>query len=93
MLPNIKAQNVIVMDNAAYHSVKLHSAPSSSSMEKCVQDWLTRHGTTWDSTMNKTELLHLVNIKKVVQPELEKCHVDAIAEKNGRMVLRLPPYH
>ncbi|XP_042144476.1 uncharacterized protein LOC115328335 [Ixodes scapularis] len=93
LLPNIKAHSVIVMDNASYHSVKLNACPSSSTLKKDVQGWLTLHGVSWDSTMLKVELLNLVKMEKVRRPELEKCRVDAIAEQRGHVVLRLPPYH
>ncbi|KAM7288001.1 uncharacterized protein ISCGN_031690 [Ixodes scapularis] len=92
-LPNIKVHSVIVMDNASYSSVKLYASPSSSRLKKDVQGWPTLHGVTSESTMLKVELLNLVKMERVKRPELEECHVDAIAEQHGHVVLSLPPYH
>ncbi|XP_040070997.1 uncharacterized protein LOC120843640 [Ixodes scapularis] len=93
LLSNIKADSGIVMDNAPYPSAELNACPSSSTLKKNVEGWLTLHRVTWDSTMLNVELLNLVKMKRVKRPELEKCRVDAIAEQHGHVVLRLPPDH
>ena len=93
LLPNLKPRSVIVMDNASYHSAKLHSLPTTSTKKLAIHQWLSDNGITSDLSMLKVELLNLVNQAKTARPELEKYRIDAIAERHGHNVLRLPPYH
>lgn len=44
LLPNIPASSVIVIDNAAYHSVTLKKVTTASTRKGDIQMWLTRRG-------------------------------------------------
>ncbi|KAM7301997.1 uncharacterized protein ISCGN_017514 [Ixodes scapularis] len=93
LLPNLKPRGVAVMDNASYRSVKLHSLPRTSTKKLGIHQWLSNNGIASDMSMLKVELLNLVSKAKAARPELEKYHIDTIAEHHGHIVLCLPLYH
>lgn len=93
LLPNLRPNSVIVMDNASYHSVRLHTLPSSRTRKQAIQEWLTDNDIVWDPTFLKAELLDLVERARLTMPGLQKYRIDDIAEQHGHTVLRLPPYH
>lgn len=90
LLPNIKPNSVIVMDNAPYHSVQLDKAPTTASLKSEMQDWLKRRNIPFDSSMTKPELYELVKINKEPNRRYE---IDEIAKAHGHEVIRLPPYN
>lgn len=90
LLPNIKPNSVIVMDNASYHSVKVEKIPTKSTRKAVIQGWLTDKDIPWSSDMIISELMLLVNSARHIY---DVYRIDSIAEKAGHAVLRLPPYH
>lgn len=90
LLPNIKPNSVIVMDNAPYHSVRLEKVPTSSTRKSDIQSWLTEKNIAFSQDQLKAELLELVNQNKKM---FSACRVDVIAKAAGHDVVRLPPYH
>ncbi|XP_040061736.1 uncharacterized protein LOC120836761 [Ixodes scapularis] len=93
LLANLKPMGVVVMDNASYHSVKLHSLPTTSTKKLGIHQWFSNNGVASNMSMPNVELLNLVSKAKAARPELEKYGIDTIAEHHGYSVLRLPPYH
>ncbi|XP_055932005.1 uncharacterized protein LOC129962281 [Argiope bruennichi] len=90
VLPKLKKNSVIVMDNASYHSVKMEKIPTSSWTKKSIQEWLSQKHISWDKDMIKIELLQKVS---EVKHFYDIYRVETIAEKYGHTILRLPPYH
>ena len=90
VLPKLKTNSIIVMDNAPYHSVKMEKIPNKSWNKIKIQEWLSEKNVSWSTDMIKIELLQKVS---EVKHFFDKYRVEAIAEKYGHTVLRLPPYH
>ncbi|KAG0415700.1 hypothetical protein HPB47_007129, partial [Ixodes persulcatus] len=91
--PNLQPMSAVVTDNASYHSVKLHSLPTTSTNKLGIHLWLSNNGIASDLSMLKVELLNLFNKPKAARPELEKYCIDAIAEHHSHSVFRFPLYH
>lgn len=88
LIPNLKPNSVIVMDNAPYHSRQLTKIPNTSSRKSDIQDFLREHDLYYEEHYNKKQLLEVLRTKK-----FEKIYaVDEMAKKHGHTVLRLPPY-
>ncbi|XP_029345261.1 uncharacterized protein LOC115034062 [Acyrthosiphon pisum] len=90
ILPRLKPNSVIVMDNASYHSVKIDKAPSSNTRKADIIKWLTDKGIFIDRPMVIPELLLMV---KRLKPQHERYVIDELAKSYNHTVLRLPPYH
>lgn len=90
ILPRLKDNCVIVMDNASYHSVKLDKAPTVSTKKADIIQWLENKGEVVDRTMIIRELLDVV---KKIKPLHDKFVIDEIANAQNKTILRLPPYH
>jgi len=90
ILPLLRENAVIVMDNASYHSVKKHKFPVRSWKKQEIIDWLTDKGEVPDQTMLKEQLLERVQILK---PQFNEYVIDELAKSADKTVLRLPPYH
>lgn len=91
LLPNIPPNSVIVLDNASYHSVKIERVPTKCATKRVIQDWLTEKNIPWEPSMNKLELVELLN--KVRANYDANYRIDNLAAAEGHHVLRLPPYH
>ncbi|XP_028173855.1 uncharacterized protein LOC114362596 [Ostrinia furnacalis] len=89
LMPNIPPNSVIVMDNAAYHSVRVEKKPTMASTKPEMQDWLRRHEVPFDDKLKKDDLSKL--IKSHYTEDIYK--IDELLKANGHEVLRLPPYH
>ncbi|XP_050066442.1 uncharacterized protein LOC126555585 [Aphis gossypii] len=81
ILPRLKDNCVIVMDNASYHSVKLDKAPTASTKKADIIQWLENKGEVVDRTMIIRELLDIV---KKIKPQHEKFVIDEIANRRHR---------
>lgn len=90
MIPNLKPNSVVVVDNAPYHNVQVEIVPNASSRKAVIQQWLEKHGILYDADSLKVELLKLIRQNK---PEKVRYKIDEIFEASGHSVLRLPPYH
>jgi len=54
ILPRLKENCVIVIDNASYHSVKLDKAPTASTKKTDVIQWLENRGEVAGSDYDNT---------------------------------------
>jgi len=90
VLPGLKENAVIVMDNAPYHSVKTEKCPTTSWRKANIIERLQNKGEVVDKTMNILELLEVV---KKIKPLYNKYVIDEMVKANNKIVLRLPPYH
>ncbi|XP_060855582.1 uncharacterized protein LOC132933290 [Metopolophium dirhodum] len=90
VLPRLKDNCVIIMDNASYHSVKLDKAPTSQTRKGDIMKWLEDKGEVIDRPMCIPQLFEIV---KRIKPQHQKYVIDELAKKNNRNILRLPPYH
>lgn len=90
VLPRLKDNCVIVMDNASYHSVKKDPVPTTTWKKEDIQNWLKSKGVVLDKPMIKFRLLDMVN---EIRPRHDKYVIDEEALKVNKLVLRLPPYH
>ncbi|KAL4118946.1 hypothetical protein QTP88_011824 [Uroleucon formosanum] len=90
ILPRLRPNSVIVMDNASYHSVKIDKAPSSNTHKADIIKWLTDKGVVIDRPMVIPKLLLMV---KRIKPQHQRYVIDELAKSYNHTVLRLPPYH
>lgn len=90
ILPQLRDNCVVVMDNAPYHSVKKEKSPTSSTRKADIIKWLEDKGEAVDNTMVIPELL---NIVKRIKPLHNKYVIDELAKASNKTILRLPPYH
>ncbi|KAL4105003.1 hypothetical protein QTP88_020278 [Uroleucon formosanum] len=90
ILPLLKENAVIVMDNAAYHSVKKDRIPVMSWKKRDIINWLESKGENISYPTTKGALLAQV---KTIHTEHDKYVIDDYAKENNKTVLRLPPYH
>ncbi|CAH2108017.1 unnamed protein product [Euphydryas editha] len=89
VLPKLRSNSIVVMDNAPYHSRKLETAPKMSWKKAAIQDWLLNKTIHYKPDMVKATLLELVPHNE----SFNKYAVDEMAAQHGITVLRLPPYH
>ncbi|KAE9521967.1 hypothetical protein AGLY_017640 [Aphis glycines] len=90
ILPRLKENSIIVMDNASYHSVKKDPVPTVAWKKEDIINWLKSKDIVFDKPMVKFRLLDKVN---EIKPLHTKYVIDEEALKTNRHVLRLPPYH
>ncbi|XP_060878094.1 uncharacterized protein LOC132950594 [Metopolophium dirhodum] len=89
-LPLLKKNDIIVMDNASYHSVKKHKIPVRSWKKQAIIDWLENKGEIVEHSTVKNDLMERVNkIKK----KYDQYVIDEYAKDDNKIILRLPPYH
>lgn len=92
LIPNLKPNSVVVIDNAPYHKEQVNPAPTSSSLKADMVKWLTERGILHTADMLKPELYDIIKQHK---PRYVIYKTDQIlaAAGAGHMALRLPPYH
>ncbi|XP_060855586.1 uncharacterized protein LOC132933295 [Metopolophium dirhodum] len=90
ILPHLKPNPVIVMDNASY--LQLNSTKPQHQIQKKADiiKWLEDKGEVVDRSMVIPQLLHIV---KRLKPLHTKYVIDELVKANNHTVLRLPPYH
>lgn len=76
VLPLLKDNCVIVMDNAPYHSMKKEKIPNTSTNKADILKWLQEKGKVIDRPMVITELL---DIFKRIKPQHDKYLIDELA--------------
>ena len=91
ILPKLEPRNVIVMDNALYHSVRLSYHPSTSWRKQEIIDWLRSYNVTFDECNVKAELLKIA--QNVADNNENKYVIDSIVKEANFVVERLPPYY
>ncbi|XP_060846347.1 uncharacterized protein LOC132926013 [Rhopalosiphum padi] len=90
VLPRLKENAVIIMDNAPYHSVKLEKCPTTNWRKADIVEWLESKGEVVDKSMIIPELLKIV---RRIKPMYNKYVIDEMISQQNKTVLRLPPYH
>lgn len=90
ILPLLRPNSVIVMDNASYNSVKIDRAPTSNTRKADIIKWLEDKGEVINHSMVIPQLLHIV---KRLKPIHNKYVIDELVKSKNHTVLRLPPYH
>lgn len=90
ILPRLKKNAVIILDNARYHSVKVEECPTENWRKTDIIGWLKSKGEVIDPSMVIPELLE---ITKRLKPLYDKFVIDIIAHQYDKKVLRLPHYH
>lgn len=90
ILPKLKPNSVLVIDNAPYHTRKVESLPTTSWRKGQIQDWLKSKNIPSEDTMLKAEL---VEIARTHKSYYARYVVDEMAAERGVTILRLPPYH
>ncbi|XP_060855338.1 uncharacterized protein LOC132933017 [Metopolophium dirhodum] len=90
VIPLLKDNSVIVMDNAPYHSVKLEKCPTLSWKKVEIESWLEEKGEPFQRPINKVRLMDIV---KSIKPQFNKLVVDEYVKTKNMTVLRTPPYH
>lgn len=91
VLPKLKLNYILVIDNAPYHSRKLEFLPSMSWRKEKIQEWLKNKNLQFNDDSVKATLMDIVRQHKDQFPI--KYVVDELAAEHGVTVLRLPPYH
>jgi len=90
ILPQLRDNCAIVMDNVPYHSVKKDKSPVSTTRKADIIKWLEDKGEVVDHGMVISELLDIV---KRIKPLHNKYVIDELAKASNKIILRLPPYH
>lgn len=90
VIPFLKDNSVIVMDNAPYHSVKLEKCPTLAWKKAEIESWLEEKGETFQRPINKVRLMDIV---KRIKPQFNKYVIDEYVKTKNMTVLRTPPYH
>jgi hypothetical protein len=44
LVPNLRPNSVVVLDNTPYHNLKINKVPNSNSTEQYMRGWLQREG-------------------------------------------------
>ncbi|CAI6371101.1 unnamed protein product [Macrosiphum euphorbiae] len=90
VIPLLKDNSVIVMDNAPYHSVKVEKCPTLGWKKAGIESWLEEKGEPFQRPINKVGLMEIV---KRIKPQFNKYVVDEYVKTKNMTVLRTPPYH
>lgn len=90
LMPNLPHNSLIIMDNASYHNtLSVHSAPIPSSSKERITSWLAKNGIPVTKDCLKAELIEILG-KFSAAPIYE---LDEMAQGQGHVILRTPPYH
>lgn len=90
LIPNLKPNSVVVIDNAPYHNKQESPAPTTSTRKAEMIKWLSDRNIAHSNTMYKPELYSIIKMHK---PSFKIYKIDDLFSKSGHTVLRLPPYH
>jgi len=92
ILQNLKEPSIIVMDNAWYNWVHIHSKnyPKSNESKIKIQKWLRVKGVEFSSLETSQELFE--RVKQVISKE-KKNKLNEIALSMGCELVQIPPYH
>lgn len=78
VLPLLKENSVIVMDNATYHSVKAESCPILNWKKADIEKWLEEKGEIFKKPIIKVRLMEIV---KRIKPRYNKYVIDEYVKK------------
>lgn len=87
VLPRLKDNAVIVMDNAPYHSVLKEKRPNKNWSKDDIIWWLQNKGEIIETPIVMAELIDIVDR---IKPPFSTY---AIYGDHNKTILRLPPYH
>lgn len=93
VLPRLKKDSVIIMDNASYHSVKMDKAPTTKNNKAEIIKWLEDRNIPTHRPKHKMIIPQLLDVVKKNKPQHEKYVIDELVKQHGCFVERLPPYH
>jgi hypothetical protein len=79
-----------MVDDAAYHSVRLDQALTASSRERAMTDRFSDHGIPFSDRMCKPEFHFLTKMRK---PRFNRFKIDALLAEHSHFVLHLLRYH
>lgn len=91
ILPFLKKNAIVVMDNAPYHSVKTETIPNMSWKKQDIINWLENKGQLINS--NQLVKSQLIDQVEQLRPRYNTYVIDEYAKSKDIIVLRLPPYH
>jgi transposase len=80
------------MDNAPCHSRYNDKVPTMATKGNDMRDWLRKHNILFPEFATKKSLYENL-IAPLNKEEFNSYAVEKIAEENGILILRLPPYH
>ncbi|XP_050064302.1 uncharacterized protein LOC126553179 [Aphis gossypii] len=83
VLPRLKENAVILMDNAPYHSVKLEKCPTTNWRKADIVEWLESKGEVVDKSMIIPELLKIV---RRIKPMYNKYVIDEMVSQQNKTV-------
>lgn len=90
VIPLLKKNAVIVMDDAPYHSLKrVEQCPTLHWEKVNIEKWLKQKGEKYDGSVNKVRLIEIVN--RVKQSQI--CMIDNYVKIQNITILRTPPHH
>jgi transposase len=89
LIPNLLPNSVLLINNAAYHNVRLNPAPTSSSRKSAMIDWLSDRDIPFSDRMCKPELYSLIKLRK----RFKTFKIDALLAEHGHSAFHLPPHH
>lgn len=91
IVPFLKKNAIVVMDNAPYHSVKTDTIPNMSWKKQDIINWLEIKG----QLINGNQLVksQLIDQVEQLRPQYNTYVIDEYAKSKDIIVLRLPPYH
>jgi len=90
VLPKLKDQGVIIMNNTQHDFLKQNNFPTINSRKADIIEWLEEKGEVVDTSMIIPELLEIVNR---LMPKYDKYIFDEMVKEHNKYVLRLPPHH
>ncbi|XP_025208931.1 uncharacterized protein LOC112604215 [Melanaphis sacchari] len=90
VLPKLKDNCIIVMEDVSYHSLKKESIPTMGWKKENIIKWLKSKNCVVDKSFVKCQLMKMVN---EIKPLYDKNLIDEEAIKTNKVVLRLPPLH
>lgn len=90
LLPNLKNNSVVIVDNASYHNTRLETRINSSTLKKDMVAWLNERNIIFDSSITKPELYEIIKNNRNDENDYV---FDNVLNEHGHQVLRLPPYH
>lgn len=90
LVPNLRPNSVVVIDNAPYHNKQIETCPTSTTRKDDMKKWLQNKNIPFDEKMLKPQLYSLIKMNK---PRHKSYRIDQIFSNAGHSVVRLPPYH
>ena len=91
LMPALKSQSVIILDNASYHNIKPEETvvPNFNQRKAILQDYLSKHNIPFQPLETEKQLHEKIQFKK----PLSVFKTDKIANLHGHEVLRTPVRH